>query len=149
MLRLREEARGQRYANPIWMPFFDQLAAFAKALRGDVTGAIELGRWTIADQLAIGITVSAGPGTALLVESLLRRSAPGDLEEAEAAIERLSAQPIEPGFIPYELPLLRLRALVAEARGDNAGYLDYRDRYREMAHRVDFKPHIAMAEAMP
>ena len=41
-----------------------------------------------------------------------------------------------------------MRALVAEARGDRASYVDYRDRYRAMARRVDFKPHIAMAEAM-
>ena len=93
--------------------------------------------------------MASGPSTALLVESLVRRGGPGDLEEAEAAIERLAAEPVEPGFILYELPLLRLRALVAEARGDHASYVDYRDRYREMARRVDFKPHIKMAEAMP
>ena len=41
-----------------------------------------------------------------------------------------------------------MRALVAQSRGDHAGYLDYREQYRAMARRVDFKPHIAMAEAM-
>lgn len=30
-----------------------------------------------------------------------------------------------------------------------ARYVEYRDRYREMARRVDFKPHIRVAEAMP
>ncbi len=149
VLQLREAVRMQRYANPIWVPRFDQLAALAMARHGDNDGAIELIRQIILDDLAAGITVALGPGTTLLVECLLRRGGPGDLEEAEQAIERLAAEPIEPGFIPYELPLLRMRALVAQARGDHARYLDYRDRYREMARRVDFKPHIAMAEAMP
>ena len=149
VMQIREDVRTQRYANPIWMPRFDQIAATLTMRRGDYDAAIELIGSIIGDDLAAGITVAAGQGTTVLVECLLRRGAPGDLEEAEAAIERLAAEPVEPGFIPDELPLLRIRALLAEARGDHASYVDYRDRYREMARRVDFKPHIAMAEAMP
>jgi hypothetical protein len=44
--------------------------------------------------------------------------------------------------------LLRLRALLARARGDEAGYRDYRDRYRAMAKSLGFEGHIALAEAM-
>ena len=146
--RMRDDIRNQRYANAIWLPRFDQLVAMVKARRGDDDGAIDVIRSVIDADLAAGITIGAGPGTALLVESLLRRARPGDLEEAEAAIERLAAEPVDPEFVLYELPLLRMRALVAQARGDHAGYVDYRDRYRAMAHRVDFKPHIAVAEAM-
>lgn len=148
VLQLRDDIRNQRYANRLWTPLVEQLVAIARARRGDDNGAIDLIRSVIDDTRSAGTTIAAGPSTALLVEALLRRCGPGDLEEAEAAIDRLAGEPVEPGFVLYELPLLRLRALVAEARGDRASYVDHRDRYRAMARRVDFKPHIAMAEAM-
>jgi hypothetical protein len=45
--------------------------------------------------------------------------------------------------------LLRLRALLAWARGDEEAYRDFRDRYRAMARTLGFEGHIAWAEAMP
>ena len=45
--------------------------------------------------------------------------------------------------------LLRMRALLARAQDDDAGYRDYRDRYRAMATSLGFEGHIAWAEAMP
>ena len=45
--------------------------------------------------------------------------------------------------------LLRLRALLARARGDETGYRDYRDRYRAMATSLGFEGHMKWAEAMP
>ena len=45
--------------------------------------------------------------------------------------------------------LLRLRALLAQAPGDEASYRDCRDRYRGMATSLDFEGHIDWAEAMP
>jgi hypothetical protein len=44
---------------------------------------------------------------------------------------------------------LRVRALLARARGDEATYGDYRERYRTMATQLDFGGHIALATAMP
>jgi hypothetical protein len=41
-----------------------------------------------------------------------------------------------------------MRALLARACGDEAGYLDYRDRYRAMANRLGFEGHMAVAAAM-
>ena len=49
----------------------------------------------------------------------------------------------------HEVPLLRLRALLARAHGDETAYRDYRDRYRDMAKTLGFEGHIAWAEAMP
>ena len=43
--------------------------------------------------------------------------------------------------------LLRLRALLARARGDVA-YRDFVDRYHAMAESLGFEGHIAWAEAM-
>jgi hypothetical protein len=45
--------------------------------------------------------------------------------------------------------LLRLRALLARAHGDEARYREYRDRYRNTAKTLEFEGHIAWAEAMP
>ena len=83
------------------------------------------------------------------MEALLRRNADGDVQQAQAAIDRLAALPTEPGFVLHELPLLRLRALLARAHGDETSYRDYRDRYRAMATELGFEGHIAWAEAMP
>jgi hypothetical protein len=48
-----------------------------------------------------------------------------------------------------DICLLRLRALLARAHGDEARYREYRDRYRDMARTLEFEGHIAWAEAMP
>ena len=56
--------------------------------------------------------------------------------------------PVDPGFVLHEIFLLRLRALLARARCDEAGYRDYRDRYRKLATELGFEGHIALAEAM-
>jgi adenylate cyclase len=83
------------------------------------------------------------------VEALLRRGSAADISAAQAVIERLAAVPIEEGVVLYELPLLRTRALVARAQGDDANYRRYRDRYRARAHELGFEGHIDTAEAMP
>jgi hypothetical protein len=89
------------------------------------------------------------PATGVLVETLLARGCEDDLAEAEAAIDRLAALPSH--IIPAicEITVLRLRALLARAHGDDTGYRDYRDRYRDMATSLGFEGHIAWAEAMP
>ena len=89
------------------------------------------------------------PPTGVLVEALLRRGADTDLEEAQAAIDRLATVPTESGFVLHDIFLLRLRALLARAHGDAAAYTDFRDRYRSMARTLGFEGHIAWAEAMP
>jgi hypothetical protein len=69
--------------------------------------------------------------------------------EAEAAIERLADAPADDGLVIREIWLLRLRALLARAHGDEASYREKRDRYRALATELGFEGHIAMAEAMP
>jgi hypothetical protein len=48
----------------------------------------------------------------------------------------------------HDIWLLRLRALLAWARGDAAVLTDFRDRYRDMAKTLGFEGHIDMADAM-
>ena len=85
--------------------------------------------------------------TGFLVETLLERGANGDVTEAEAAIDRLAAARDE-GLVTRDVWLLRMRALLARAHGDEAAYRDYRDRYRAMATSLGFEGHIKWAEAM-
>ena len=61
------------------------------------------------------------PATGVLVETLLERGADGDVVEAEAAIDRLAAAPADDGLVLRDIWLLRLRALLARAHGDDAG----------------------------
>ena len=88
-------------------------------------------------------------GTGVLVETLLERGAEGDLAEAQEAIDRLAHLPATEGWVVREITLLRLRALLGHANGDEPGYRDYRDRYRAMATSLGFEGHTAWAEAMP
>ena len=60
------------------------------------------------------------PATGVLVETLLDRGADGDVAEAEAAIKRLADAPADEGLAVREIWLLRLQALLARARGDEA-----------------------------
>jgi hypothetical protein len=48
-----------------------------------------------------------------------------------------------------EIWLPRLRALLARAHGDAVTYVDFRDRYRDVAKSLGFEGHIAWALAMP
>jgi hypothetical protein len=89
------------------------------------------------------------PATGVLVQTLLDRGAQSDVAEAEAAIERLAAAPADEGLAMREIWLLRSRALRARARGDDAAYAHFRDRYRDMARSLGFGGHIAWAEEMP
>jgi hypothetical protein len=86
--------------------------------------------------------------TEFLVQTLLDRGAGDDLAEADAAIARLAALPNHIDPLYRELTMLRLRALVARARGDESNYRDFRDRYRAMAISLGFEGHIALAQAM-
>jgi hypothetical protein len=97
-------------------------------------------------QLLLGYGI---PATGILVETLLDRGAENDVAEAAAAFERLASAPADEGLVMLDIWLLRLRALLARAHGDDARYREYRDRYRDMAKTLGFEGHIAWAEAMP
>jgi class 3 adenylate cyclase len=121
-----------------------------RARRGDRDEAIPL-MFAAVDQLVReGQLLSWGtPATGVLVETLLDRAAEGDVAEAEAAIERLAAAPADEGLVIRDIWLLRLRALLAQSRGDAAAYAHFRDRHRDMAKTLGYEGHIAWAEAMP
>jgi adenylate cyclase len=149
LLAAAREAAVQERFTMITAAMVDTVFAEEKARAGDLDGSIDLSRAALEWDFASGDRVFGGPPTAVLVEALLRRGADTDLEEAQAAIDRLATVPTEPGFVLHDIFLLRLRALLARTRGDEAAYTDFRDRYRDMAKTLGFEGHIAWAEAMP
>ncbi|MDT5322149.1 MAG: hypothetical protein QOD88_4671, partial [Mycobacterium sp.] len=121
-----------------------------RARRGDREEAIPLMRAAVDHMVRQGQLLQWGiPATGVLVETLLDRSADGDVAEAEAAIKRLAAAPADDGLVMRDIWLLRLRALLARARGEGVNYLGFVNRYRDMATSLGFEGHIAWAEAMP
>ena len=54
----------------------------------------------------------------------------------------------EPGFVLYELPLLRMRALLARASDDKEGYRASADKYFALAQAPEFQGHLSVAHAM-
>ena len=66
------------------------------------------------------------------------------------AIDWLANLPADDRWAMRDITLLRLRALLARADGDDTAYRDYRDCYRAMATEpLGFEGHITWAEAMP
>ncbi|KAA0096740.1 cyclase [Mycolicibacterium sp. P1-18] len=83
--------------------------------------------------------------TRILVETLLRRGGRGDVDEADAAIERLASAGRDDLAI-VELVLLRLRALAARARGDDVACRHSLGRCRERATALGFEGFVAHAQ---
>jgi class 3 adenylate cyclase len=132
------------------LPIVDVYLARERALCGDRDAAISLMRAAVDHLFREGRLLGWGvPATGVLVETLLvERGADDYVAEAEAAIIRLADAPADDGLVIRDIWLLRLRALVARARGDEVRYRDYRDRYRDMARTLGFEGHIEWAEAM-
>jgi class 3 adenylate cyclase len=131
------------------LPTFNGYLARERARRGDRDDAIPLMRAAVDHLFREGQLLGWGtPATGVLVETLLDRASDGDVAEAEAAIDRLAAAPADEDLVMRDIWLLRLRALLARAHGDDTAYRDYRDRYRDMARTLGFEGHIAWAEAM-
>jgi class 3 adenylate cyclase len=131
-------------------PIFNVYVAREKARRGDRDDAISLMRPAVDYLFREGQLLLWGiPATGVLVETLLDRGAESDVAEAEAAIERLATAPADVGLVMRDIWLLRLRALLARARGDEASYRERRDQYRQTAKTLGFEGHIDWAETMP
>jgi hypothetical protein len=138
--------RGHNLAD---LPIVNVYLARETARGGDRDEAIPVMRAAIDHLVHKGRLLSWGiAATGVLVETLLDRGTESDVAEAEAAMERLSAAAADEGLVIRDIWLLRLRALLARARGDEAAYRDDRDRYRGMARTLGFEGHMAWAEAM-
>jgi hypothetical protein len=144
--QLREMCLGERYFMML-LPFGAVYIAREKGRRGDRDGAVALSRKAVDDIFDIGQLGAFVPATAVLVETLLARGIDDDVREAEAAVHRLASAP-EAQFVARDITLLRLRALMARACGDENAYEDLVHRYRAMATSLCFEGHTAWANLM-
>ncbi len=131
------------------IPVGELWVARERAGRGDHDASIPVMREAVdelhqAGGLAYGLWANG-----VLAETLLGRGTQGDLAEAQEVIDRLANLRADQGSAMLEITLLRLRALLAHARGDDAAYRDLANRYRAMAQSLGFEGHIAWADAMP
>jgi hypothetical protein len=132
---------------PSLVPVFELMAGRERARRGDRNAAVAVMRQAVDELHQAGRLGYVVLGAGVLVEALLERGAGGDLAEAQEAIDRLANLP-DDGSAMRDIWLLRLRALLTRARGDDVAYRDLVIRYRARAEWLGFEGHIDWAEAM-
>jgi ATP/maltotriose-dependent transcriptional regulator MalT len=110
---------------PFLVPVTELWAARERARRGDRDAAIPVMRQAVDELHQAGRLGYGVWGTGILVETLLERGAQGDLAEAQEAIDRLANLLPDGGSAMGEIMLLRLRALLARARGADVAYRDF------------------------
>ncbi|HEX3286795.1 MAG TPA: cyclase, partial [Mycobacterium sp.] len=132
---------------PSLVPVVEMMTVPERATHGDRDAAIAMMRQDVDVLRRAGRREYAAFGAGMLAEALLERGAEGDLVEAQEAIDRITQLRAEGGAI-RDILLLRLRALLAQARGDDVAFKDFASRYRAMAESLGFEGHITWAEAM-
>jgi hypothetical protein len=147
LTQYRHEVQGRRPWIS-WLRVVDTETAREQARTGQIDAAITLSRKDVDGYVASGELVCRGPAFSVLVDGLLTRGTEPDIAEARAAIDKLAATPVVPGFVLHELPLLWMRARLADAVGDVPGYRDTVERYRVRANQLGFAEHVAAAAAM-
>jgi adenylate cyclase len=148
LTKVRDRALNHQFSMTA-LPIIDIQLAREQARVGDIDSAIAMARAIGDDVFATGYSFWRALATEALVEALLQRASVGDITEAQRAIDRLAADSTDPRLVLHEIVLLRLRSQLAQARGDDVVYRDFRDRYRKMANDLGFEGHMAWAEAMP
>jgi hypothetical protein len=144
--RAREAALADRFMLTA-MPLIEMQFASEHARAGRLDEAVELARRVIAEQRRTGALLHLGASTMTLVDCLLDRRGPSDSTAARSALEALESMPAEPGFVLYELAVLRIRAQLARMEGDDEFVACLR-RYASRAGALEFDGHIAAAEVL-
>ena len=130
------------------VPFAEVIIARERARRGDRDGAIAVMRKATADLSQTGLVASWLGATQILVPTLLERGDEDDVAEAQVAIDQLASARAADGWALRDIVLLRLRALLARAHGDDVAHRDLVGRYSAMAISLGFEGHIATADSM-
>ena len=125
------------------IPICDVYAAREKAELGDPDRAAQQLRTVADDLFNTEHFANCDLAVVALVEVLLARGGDGDLAEAEAALNRLANVSVDFSWAVRDIEVLRLRALLSKARGDQAAYQELTQRYRDMATSLGFEGHIA------
>jgi adenylate cyclase len=142
---LRETCIKERFALNM-LPLFETYLALELADRGEVDAALERWRVIAEGMERAGAMSNLDLPLMFAAEQLLAR---GDCEEAAREIDRLAVLGEELDWGSRELAALRLRVLLAQARGNDAAYRDLREQYRAMANDLGFEGHMAWVAEMP
>ena len=106
-------------------------------------------RAVVEEQFRGDAVMFLGAGVTAFVEALLQRGRRGRRQRGRRPrSSELAAVSTEPDFVLFDIALLRLRALLARARGDEASYRDLAQRYRETAASYGFEGHLALAKVL-
>jgi hypothetical protein len=130
------------------LPVADVFTARELARDGDYDTAIPMLRRAVDQLFDAGQLGWCNPAVRVTVDALLSRGKECDIQEAEAAVERLAlATRPDGGSAMREVTLLRTRALLARARGRVSEFDDTWARYAAKAKEFGYLGHVAMAEA--
>ncbi len=141
---LRETCVKENFALNI-VSFIDAYLARELAENGQSEEAIRRWRTLTDEMLACGNFANIDVPQIFLVEALTSQ---GSLDEAGLEIDRLATTTAKHEWRSREISVLRLRTLLAQARGDKAGYRELRDEYRAMADELGFEGHMKWAAEM-
>jgi adenylate cyclase len=143
--QVREVTVRERFSLPV-LPYIDVEFARFKARSGELDEAIEIVRpYARRERDEIGVY---GLAVWVLVESLLRRGGAAALAEAERAAADLESFAALTRFVVLDVLVLRLRALLARAHGDESLYRETVDRYLAVSQSHGYEGHLAMAATM-
>jgi class 3 adenylate cyclase len=131
------------------LPIVEAYIAWERRRRGDLdlNGALVAMRATVDELFRNGQLSLSCMATRLFVETLLARGGEVDLHEAQTAIERLASAPFDDEVVLREIWLLRLRAQLAGARGDQVAHRKLVKQYDAMARSTGWLGHMAMADS--
>ncbi|HEY7051679.1 MAG TPA: adenylate/guanylate cyclase domain-containing protein [Mycobacterium sp.] len=146
LAQVRDEVVNDRYSFAA-LPIIESEIARVETAFGQLDAAVERARVVVGELFDSGGCLYTALACSALVEALLARGSGGDLAEAESVVHRFAAVPTDPGFVLNKITLLRLRAMLAGARGD-ANYQELVERYRAVANELGFEGHSAWAEAI-
>ncbi len=145
-LMMRTRDMWSRKRAQFLIPVTDMWSAREAARRGDRDGAIETMRHAVDELHQMGHVFYGYWAAGLLAQTLIERGTGDDVTAAHEVIDAMAKMTGDSAI--GEVTLLRLRALLAQSRGDEGAYHDHRDRYRAMARARGFEGHLTWAEAM-
>jgi hypothetical protein len=145
LTQVREVTLRERFSLPV-LSSIDIEFARVKMKSGELDRAIEIVRPYA--RLARDENGIFGLAVWVLVESLLRRGGSAAITEAENAVAELESFAAGSGYVVLDVLVLRLRALLARAHGDESAYRETVGRYLALSESHGYEGHLAMAATM-
>ncbi len=143
-----DDARNDRYSRATLPPFECEFAR-EEARSGRLDHAVDRMRALVGHLHRTFGRAWTPRATRVLVDVLLQRGGLQDVAEAQTVADRFAKTAELEGSAIRDINLVRMRAQVSRAKGDEAGYREHRDRYRQMADGLGFEGHKQWAAAMP